>query len=127
MNARAEQLASQLSNEHKDSLRYIKKKLILHKNRHVAFWACERRGKDLPSGQGMRVISSESSNTPFIPASMRRLLCFVGDKHLKPLNESINPDGGKSHENGYIFRNRLDNVKILKCSSNRSLQKTFIT
>lgn len=56
-----------------------------------------RGEEDLPSGQGMRVISSESSNTQFIPASMRRLLCFVGDKHLKPLNESINPDGGEKN------------------------------
>lgn len=79
-----------------------------------------RGEEDLPSGQGMRVISSESSNTPFIPASMRRLLCFVGDKHLKPLNESINPDGGKTHEKGYIFRNRPDNVEIRKCASDRS-------
>ncbi len=54
-----------------------------------------RGEEDLPSGQGKRVISSESSNTPFIPASMSGLLCFVGDKHLKPLNESINPDGGE--------------------------------
>lgn len=75
-----------------------------------------RGEEDLPSGQGMRVISSESSNTPFIPASMRRLLCFVGDKHLKPLNESINPDGGKNHMKTAVFL-KTDLSKITQLSA----------
>ena len=68
----------------------------------AALWDQVRREEERQTSQvagGMRVIVGDSANTPFIPASRRRLFCFVGDKHLKPLIQTINPVGNAARKN----------------------------